>query len=596
MQSRYFSITALILPMFFFIHSTSTIAADEDDATAAVIVTATRTAQSVDDTLAAVTVIDREEIEASQSSSVLDLLQSSVPGLDVSRNGGAGAVSSVFLRGAASSHVLILIDGVRVSSLTSGGVNWATIQPELIERIEVVRGPDSTVYGSEAIGGVIQIFTRKGNDLHAAIGGGSYGTGKMSLGGGGELGKGSYHINLSHEQSDGFSATTKSSSNYEADYDGYRNSGIGAGFSLPLNDTMQFALNLVHNNNRSEYDNAGYVDAYGESVNSSGELHLDWQTLYNWSQRLVVNASEEHYQSHDSYPADIYSHRRGANWQHDLSLSEQQLLTLGLDVQQDNGVIDGNYNEKLDNRAAYLQYQWHGERYDLLLGGRGDDHSEYGQHNTGRLTLGSRVGEGRIYATYATAFKAPTFNELYYPFYGNPTIKPEESESGELGYRLHGFQANIYRTRLKNLIQSDPNTWTAINVGRAQLEGMELEYSHSIGTWQLNGGLTLQKTEDLDSGKPLLRRAEKKLLFNAHGPLDDKTVVGIEAIYTSPRTDYGDVELAAFTLINLTGEYRLDKQWLLRGRIDNLLDEQYSLANGYTAAGASAYLTLSYRH
>jgi len=525
----------------------------------------------------------------------MDLLQSRVPGIDFSRNGGPGSTTVLLLRGGESDHALVLVDGVRAASVTSGAFNWSGLPLEQIERIEVVRGPDSAVYGSEAIGGVIQIFTRKGGKLHASIGGGSYGTGKASIGGGGQLGSGNYHLNLSHEQSDGFSVTSPASSNYEADNDAYRTSSIGAGFALPFNDETQLSFNLLHSDSSSEYDDSGYSNAHSETITSSGELRLDWQTRYNWSQRFVINASEEHFQSYDSWPAIIDSHRRGANWQHDLSLDERQLLTLGLDLQQDNGVIDGSYDETLDNRAAYMQYQWHGEQYDLLLGARGDDHSEYGQHNTGRLTLGSRLGDGRIYATYASAFKAPVFNELYYPFYGNPDIKPEESTTGEIGYRLHGFQASLYQTRVKNLIQSDPTTWTAVNVGRSKLEGMELEYHHAIGTWQLNTALTLQKTEDLDSGKQLIRRAEKKLQFSARGPLNEKTFIGVEANYTGPRFDYGDVELAAFTLLNLTGEYRLNKQWVLHGRIDNLLDEQYALANGYTAAGASAYLTLSYQ-
>ena len=593
MQANHFFMTTLILSSTLSIHSISANAAEDSDA--AVIVTATRTAQSVDDTLAAVTVITREEIETSQSNSVMDLLQSSVPGIDFSRNGGPGSTTILLLRGGESDHALILVDGVRASSVTSGAFNWSGLSLEQIERIEIVRGPGSSLYGSEAIGGVIQIFTRKGDKLHATLGGGSYGTAKASIGGGGQIGSANYHINLSHEQSDGFSATNSNSSAYEADDDGYRNTSIDAGFTMAPSDTTQISFNLLRNKSSSEYDNTGYTNAHDETDNSSGELRLDWQTLYNWSQRLVVNASEQRYQSHDSWPAIIHSHRRGANWQNDISLSENQLLTLGVDWQQDNGIIDGSYNETLDNSAAYLQYQWRNDRYDVLVSAREDDHSVYGQHNTGRVTLGSRIAEGHLYATYASAFKAPVFNELYYPGYGDTNLKPEESTTGEIGYRLHGFQASIYRTRLKNMIQSDPNTWTAVNVGRAQLEGVELEYRKQIGNWQLHSAVTLQKTEDLDSGTQLIRRAEKKVQFSARGPLDEQTSIGIEASHTGLRTDFGGAELAAFTLLNFTGEYRLDKQWVLRGRIDNLLDEQYALAYGYTAAGTSAYLTLSYQ-
>lgn len=566
-----------------------------EETTAPIIVTATRTAQTADETLASVTVLTREDIEASHSNTLMELLQNRTVGLDVSRNGGPGSTTSLYLRGGESDHVLVLIDGVRVGSVTTGSFNWAGISPDQIERIEIVRGPNSTLYGSEAISGVVQIFTRKDKGLHASLTGGSYHTGKASVGGGGQLGQGSFHINLSHEQNKGFSTTSSDSSRYEADRDGYRRSSANAGFSLPLGSGSELGMNLMHTKGRTDYDDSGFLDAFADTANSSGELHINWQTTDRWSQRFAINASRDYYDSHDSWPANITTLRRGANWQNDLALGDASMVTLGLELQQDKGEISGSYDEHTSNRAGYLQYQWKGERFDALLGGRSDNHSEYGHHNTGRLTLGSRLGNGRFYTGYATAFKAPSFNELFYPFYGNPDIEPENSATAEVGYRIGGFQASIYQTRVKNLIQSDPVTWQAVNVGRALLKGMELEYTHQVGLWQLGSGLTLQKTEDEDSGKQLLRRAEKKLLFNARGPITNDATLGIEATYTGPRMDFGDVELASYTLLNLTGDYHLKKRWTLSGRIENLLDEQYQLAAGYNTPGLSAYLTLSYQ-
>jgi len=565
------------------------------ESTSPIIVTATRTAQTADETLASVTVITREDIEASHSNSLMELLQSHTVGLDVSRNGGPGSTTSLYLRGTEADHVLVLIDGVRVGSVTTGSFNWAGISPDQIDRIEIVRGPDSSLYGSEAIGGVVQIFTRKGKGLHASLTGGSYHTGKASIGTGGKIGNSSFHINLDHEQAEGFSTTSPDSSRYEADHDSYRQSSASAGFSLPLGSTSTLGMNLLNSRGRNDYDDSPYPDAYADTANSSGELHLDWQTTGIWSQRFMLNASRDRYESHDSWPADITTRRRGANWQNDIALGDTNLLTLGIDLQRDRGEITGSYDQEITNRASYLQYQWSGERFDLLLGGRSDKHSEYGRHKTGRFTVGSRLGEGRVYASYATAFKAPSFNELYYPFYGNPNLEPEESATTELGYRVGAFQASLYRTRIKNMIQSDPATWTAANIGRALLKGLELEYRHNVGQWQLDSALTLQKTEDEESGDELLRRAEKKLLFTACGPVTANTTFGIEANYTGPRMDYGNVELASYTLLNLTGEYRLAKQWMLSARIENLLDEQYQLAYGYNTAGASAYLTMSYK-
>ncbi|MCW9088968.1 MAG: TonB-dependent receptor [Gammaproteobacteria bacterium] len=578
----------------------STPTAAENGTVEPIIVTATRTAQTVDGTLASVTVIDRDAIASSHSNTLFELLQSRTVGLDISRTGGPGSSSSIYLRGSESDHVLVLIDGVRVASVTTGSFNWAGISPEQIERIEIVRGPNSTLYGSEAIGGVIQIFTRKGDGMYASLTGGSYRTGKASVGTDGQLGGGRIHINFSHEQDEGFSSTSSESSRFEADRDGYRRSSVGAGLNLPLNARTDLAVNLLHSSGRSDYDDSGYSDAYADTINSSGEMRLDWQASEIWSQRFVFNASQDRYESHDSWPAEITTQRRGGNWQNDLALGEASLLTLGLELQQDHGEITDNYNERIDNRAGFLQYQWSGERFDLLIGGRSDDHSKYGRHNTGRLTLGSRLGAGRIYASYATAFKAPTFNELYYPFYGNPDIEPEESTTTELGYRLGGLQASLYQTRVENLIQSDPLTWQAVNVGKAQLEGLELEYNHKLGQWQLGSGVTLQRSEDEKSGESLLRRAEKKLFFTARGPVSARTTLGIEANYTGPREDTTGfpaqrIELSSYILLNLSADYRMAKRWTLGGRIENLLDEEYELASGYNTAGASAYLTLSYR-
>jgi vitamin B12 transporter len=516
-------------------------------------------------------------------------------GLYVSRNGAPGSNTSIFLRGSESDHVLVLIDGVRVASVTTGAFNWASIPAAQIERIEIVRGPNSTLYGSEAIGGVIQIFTRKAKQTHLSLGAGSYNTKTATLGSGGDLAKGSYNITLNHQQSDGFSTTKPSSSNYEADLDPYHNDSITAGVSLPLTTTATIALQLFHSDAVNEYDNAGFPKAYIESRNSSANLALDWQASENWSSRFALSSSEDFSKSHSSWPSQITTKRTGFSWQNDVALSEATLLTLGAEHQADNGENKDSFKESITNSALFGQYQWNGQLVDLLLGLRNDKHSTYGDHSTGRITLGGHVGDGRLYTSYATAFKAPTFNELYYPFYGDQNIKPEESTSMEIGYRLGGFQASVFRTEVTNLIQSDPVTWLVVNVGKAKLEGVEVEYGHQLGNWQLNSGLTLQNAEDAETGDRLLRRADKKLFFTANGPISSNGDIGIEVSYTGPRMDYGDVELLSYTLLNLTGDYRFTKQWSLSGRIENLLDEDYMLANGYNTPGLSGYVNINFK-
>lgn len=568
-----------------------TVQAENDvsiEPTSPIIVTATRTAQTADESLASVTVIEREAIEQSQANSVIELIQNRTVGVDLSRNGGLGTKTELLLRGSNANHVLVLIDGVRVNSAIDGGFKWGNLPLEQVERIEIVRGPRSTLYGSDAIGGVVQIFTRQGEGFHATVGGGSYNTRRTELGIGGSLGTGRYHVNAGYLESDGFSATKPGSYGYEPDDDGYRNANVGAGINYPVSESLDLALNLLHSNGTVETDTG-----YSTQRNDSASLGLDWAANDSWQQGFDFGHAADHYETDDGY--NVHSLRDSFTWQHDLQLGEASLITAGIDYSTENGESEESYEENVYNRALFAQYQWSSERLDLLLGARTDDNSGFDHHDTGSITLGGHLGSGRLYMSYGSAYKAPTFLQRYYPGYGNPDLEPEESVSTELGYRLGGLQASLYETHIDNLIAFTYPTGYS-NVKQARIKGAEIEYGRKVGNWQLNGGLTLQKAEDEETGEPLLRRAEKKLIFTADGPLSPNAGIGIEVSYTGPRMDRGDVELPAYTLLNLTGDYRLGKHWRLDGRIENMLDEEYELAGGYNTPSASAYLNLSYRH
>ena len=581
MNTIQLSITALLV-------GSSTLLQAADEAISPVIVTATRTAQSADEALASVTVISRDEIEQSQSNSVVELLQSRTIGVELTRNGGFGTNTSLLMRGTNSNHVLVLIDGVRVNSTIDGGFKWANLPLEQVERIEIVRGPRSTLYGSDAIGGVVQIFTRKGEGVHVSVGGGSYNTQRSSLGASGALGDGRYHINAGYLQSDGFSSAKPGTWGYEPDDDGYKNTNLGAGISHPLGDNGKLSLKLLHSNGEVETD-AGSSTQRNDSAN----LGIDWSSTDNWQQTITLGHAEDHYETSTAYI--VHSLRDSVGWQHDLQLTNNGLFTAGLDYTAENGESEGatGYDEKVTNKALFAQYQWSGDQFDLLLGGRADDNSGFERYNTSNITLGGKLGSGRFYLSYADAFKAPTFLQRYYPGTGNPDLEPEKSKSGELGYRLDSLQISVYDTRIENLIQWDPAGYQ--NINRAHIQGLELEYAQQVGSWHLNSGLTLQKAEDDETGERLLRRAEKKLLFTANGPVSAKANMGIEASYTGPRMDRGSVELLSYTLLNLTGEYHFSKQWSLSGRIENLLDEDYMLANGYNTPGTSAYANIYFK-
>lgn len=565
-----------------------------------IIVTATRTAQSAEETLAPVTVISRQEIEQSRATTVMELLQSRSVGVDVTRNGGPGTSTSIFLRGTASDHVLVLIDGVKASSATSGTFNWNSLPPDQIERIEIVRGPNSTLYGSAAIGGIIQIFTRKSDVPYAQIGGGSYNTRKLSAGAGGELGQGSYHINLNTQASDGFSATNEKHSKYDPDDDGYDNSSITAGFSLPLTENSELALDLAHSQGTTEYDDPPVEDAKSDSANSNANLRLGMATTDSWYQKFSIGYSMDDLETKDNYPATITTRRSTFNWQNDIDISSSGLLTLGAEYEDEDAENTGSFDQRIDNRALYGQYQWENPRVSWKLGLRSDDHSEYGQHNTGSLSVGVPVASGRLIASYGTAFKAPSFNELYYPFYGNPDLKPESSSTMELGYRWGDFSASLFQTRIDDLIAYDNTIFLANNIDEATITGLELEYSHSWKDWGLRTGLTLQDPKDEEDDEQLIRRAREKLFINATHRFSKRADLNLEVSYTGKREDkYGfpssRVDLDAFTLVNLSGGYKLSSRWSLNGRIENLLDEDYELVYGYNTPGLSAYLNLRYQ-
>lgn len=567
----------------------------------AIVVTASRSAESVDAALAPVTVITRESIEQSQARDLLELLQSHSVGLDIARSGGPGGNSSVFMRGSESDHLLVLIDGVKANSATSGAFDWNSLSPAQIERIEIVRGPNATLYGSAAIGGIVHIFTRKAEAPHADFSLGGYGQQSVAAGLGGKVGAGRFHLNANQQHSQGFSATNDKHPGYNPDRDGYDRLGANAGLKWPLASLGELALTLSQNEDRVAYDDSSVptLDASADSRNRNANLRLLLSALDTWQPSISLGYSEDRLDAKDSFPATITTRRKLAGWQNDIQTGMNGLLIAGLEYEQEQGENSGNFDERSFNRAAYAQFQNDGEALRWKLGLRADEHSEYGRHSTGNLGLSLPLGAGRLLTSYGSAFKAPSFNERFYPWYGNPALKPEQSTSLELGYRLGDLRANLFRTRVEDLIAYDASLFMANNIDQATITGLELEYGLRGENWALETGLTLQDAQDDASDKPLLRRAKEKLFVRGSRRLGPHSDASLELLYTGPREDsFGfpsqEVELAAYTLVNLGVRYALNPHWQLKARIENLFDEDYELIYGYNTPGSSAYLGLQF--
>ncbi len=586
-----------------------------------VVVTATRTEQAAQDTLAAVTIITRQDIERRQAQSVTDILRG-VPGLTLTNNGGRGKATSVFLRGSNADHVLVLVDGIKIGSATSGLAAFQDIPLAQVERIEIVRGPRASLYGSDAIGGVIQIFTRKSHGAPAASASftaGSYGSydSDAGLSGGGD--RGWYNARLSQQNSKGFNAcrgsTTAGCYVIEPDRDGYHNTALGLDGGYRLQDGVTAGFQFLRADSGVQTDGSAY--AGNQSRNQQQVLGgtLAWQALAGWNTSLRAGRANDDgdIYHNGTYISRYNTTRDTVSWQNDVALDEHQLGTLGFDYQYDH--IDAlpkvsapaNVYTRTArrNQAVYAQYQGDFGAHSLQLNARHDDNQQFGGHATGGLGYGYCLDESlRLMASYGTAFKAPTFNQLYYPGFGSATLRPELSRSLEVGLSAQSatrrWSLNAYRTDITDLIGYD-TTYTPVNIDTARLTGLEAQYHVNLEPWEFDATLTWQdpkQTSGSNRGKLLNRRAQQAMRLEVARAIGDYRIAG--ALYAEGAR-YDDLansankRLGGYGLLEMRMEYRLTKAWQLKARVDNLLDKKYETAQYFNQPGRAVYFTLAYQ-
>ncbi|MEE7560724.1 TonB-dependent vitamin B12 receptor, partial [Xanthomonas sp. Kuri4-2] len=478
-----------------------------------VVVTASRTAQTQDQALAPVRVIDRAEIERRQVDSLPELLQGEA-GVALSNNGGPGKVTSLFLRGTESDHVLVLVDGVKIGSATVGGAALQDIPLEQIERIEIVRGPFSSLYGSEAIGGVVQIFTRRPQGrftptFSAALGSDNTRRYAAGLAGrsAGDLGErgGWYAVNAVHDQTDGINAyLDTASADYDPDRDGYRNDSLSVQGGWRFNRQWDADVQALRTQSRNEYDGSVYGGDLGKGVQQvvGGRVRYAPSDALKLSASLGTSSdlSDAYYQG--VYVSTYDTRRKLGSLQADLAAGPG-LLTVGFDWQRDEIASSDAYDrDRRSDRAGFAQWQQRFGTQSLQASVRRNDNSQFGGKTTGSLLWGWDFAEHlRLTASYGTAFKAPTFNELYYPGYGNALLRPETSRSAELGLRGEhdwgNWTLNAFQTRVDDLIAYDASRVDAAhpfgqpnNIDRTRLRGAEAGYDTVLAGWTLRTALT----------------------------------------------------------------------------------------------------------
>jgi vitamin B12 transporter len=574
-----------------------------------VIVTATRTAEMVDETLAPVTVITRKEIEDLQASSVVDVLRT-VPGVILTNNGGLGQATSLFLRGTNSGHVTVLVDGVRVGSATLGTTPFELIPLAQVEKIEIVRGPRSSLYGANAIGGVIQIFTRPGTATKTMSAKSSLGTdGFRELTAGFvSSSKAGISVRFSHLGSDGFDACTGAAGGCyvdEPDRDGHEQSALAVGFDRQLSPAAELGLHFMYSNADTDYDGSFSNQTETTMRVIGGRLVLDPST--NWRSTVAVGQSLDGAEDFKDrvFSSRFETRRNSLSWQNDVALGSTGLLTAGVDYQNDTVDSDTVFTvTSRDNTGVFIQYQKDVERYGVQWALRYDDNEQFGNYNTGSATLGVDTGKGhRATVFYGTAFKAPTFNDLYYPSWGNSALEPEESNTVDLGYRVlladGRWTVNVFQTSIDELIAYDPIATGPANIDEAQIRGVEVGLTMSRDAWRWSSALTLLDTEQksgANRGRELPRRPSEALSLNISRDLG-RYGTGMQITFNGKT--YDDLAntslLDRYVVVDLVGHWKMSDNWWLNGKIKNVFDEDYETAAYYRQPGIGCFVSISYK-
>lgn len=591
-----------------------------------VVVTATRQPTRLNELVADVTVIDREELDRADPSATLGEVLGRVAGVEFSRAGGRGADESVYIRGTNSGHTLVLVDGLRVGSATLGTTAISTIPVAQVQRIEIVRGPASAIYGTDAIGGVIQVITRAGADaprLQAEAGAGSHGAYEASLAHAGRIGGLSYSLQVGGSGSDGINAVTNpSSAAFNADKDGYNNRNLTAHVAYAIGPDAEVGANYYGTTSQNRYDSswpAADVDWRMRHEVSGFGIHGSLRPLAGWQTTLRVGRGEDRTVDRPSVNVgqdkDVFKTTQDqVSWQNDVDLPLGRLLAVLERLEQK---VDSTNTFTVSSRTIdSASLGWNGSlgahRWQANL--RRDRNSQFGSRNTHTLGYGYQIAPAwRVAVSLGTAFKAPTFNDLYFPNIpfvgsGNPDLKPESARSREAAvhYEQGTQRASLtwFHNKVRNLIQWEetfPGSWfyTPMNVGQARITGWLADYSGRFGAWTVYANATVQDPEDTDTGKQLNRRARHYGTIGfAHdaGPWQ----WGAEVKGSGHRYDdtLNTRRLAGYGIVSLHASYRLDRDWSLFARADNVFDRKYEFARSSTTnfgnLGATAFAGVRY--
>ena len=571
-----------------------------------IVVVATGTEARIESVGSSVTVVTRAQIEARGATSVLEVLRT-VPGVEVVQGGGPGRVATVLIRGASSSQTLVLLDGVRLNSANTGAYDLADLRADQVERIEIVRGPQASLYGSEAIGGVVSIITRRGSPgLSAAATAdvGNLGFGRLAAWIGGQDRRVDYRLNLSREGLDGVSVASETAGNHEADP--YRNlSALGSlGVSLGRGGRLDLTVDAL--SARADLDGFAWGVGPTDDPNAVQDrravvasARLDSGGGNRWRYRLSAALNREDLRGSDpDTPSNVYrimATTAEFAVRSDLTVAENDVVSVGASLEERRGENVGSYDRKVRIASLFAENQWSaGKGVAVTAAVRRDTHDAFGGKTTFRLTgsFGFADGGGRLHGSWGTGFKAPTLVDLYYPFYGNLNLRPETSHGLDLGIegrfaddRLR-VDVTAFANRFDDLISWDGQTYTANNVATAKASGVEATLVAETGeALQLSASYTLTDSEDLSTGVALARRPRHRFAASAFLRQSARLSGSVTVIVVLDRIESDGRPMEDYSRLDAHVEYKITDLLAAHLRVENLLDAQYEEVIGFTSPG-----------
>lgn len=567
------------------------------------VVTATRNPTRSDELVSEVVVVNREAIEASTARTLPELLARTA-GLQMSANGATGKTSSVFIRGTESRHTILLIDGVRYGSATAGTPSWDNIPVDMIERIEVLKGPASALYGSDGVGGVVQIFTRRGQPgfhpyASATVGSESW---RQWTGGftGGQSAW-SWALGVQQLRERGISSTNANVQfgNFNADRDPFRQNAINASVALQINPDWRADASLLHADGTSHFDDGPGVDARSAVRSSTlqagvrGRLTAAWQT-----ELRVAQGSDTTNTLVANFPGAFKTQQDQWTWQNTVATPLGAVLA-GLEhrVQKVSGSTAYAVKERT-LEGAFLGLNGSGGDLSWQVNARRDTNSQFGGSSTGFAGLGWRISPAwRVSASHGTSFVAPSFNQLYFPGFGNPALQPERGKNTDIGLTWAANGQEVKLVRFDNRIRGYmTNTTLPINIPRSRIDGWTLGYEGRLGAWALRASVDALDPRNEANGRQLPRRAQQQVLLGA----DRRTGAwryGASLLHAGERFDDAANTrlLAPYSTLDLYADWQVAKDWSLQAKVNNLTDRQYETSYGYNQPGRAVYLTLRWQ-